>query len=106
MVRIDMDMPAKCMECIFAAHDVFGFTGACNAVRDSSRLIGFDSANRPDWCPLKPIVACIVCEYYERCTDDSGEGWCENPSSMNCDHLVRDNGFCGDGELSNENWPN
>ena len=58
MVRIDMDMPAKCIECMFAAHDVFGFTGACNAVRDSSRIIGFDSANRPGWCPLHEIVSC------------------------------------------------
>ena len=55
MIRIDMDMPDKCSECVFAHHDTFGFSGSCIVMFGESHIIDFGSKKRQGWCPLHPI---------------------------------------------------
>lgn len=66
MIQIDKPMPEGCDVCPLM-YDYF----LCNALPegceddDDFNKDEFDWTKRPDWCPLKEIVQCKDCKYWE-----------------------------------------
>lgn len=100
-----MEMPHDCPHCEFAAigyvspmssdctlycRAVDKFKDCATAVLENKPYEVINRYNdRPDWCPIEPVVSCNECRYYYK--DEDGYEMCDN--SEGYDHISAD-GFC------------
>lgn len=103
MVRIDMDMPESCYKCRFNTSECAAMgRRSYHPLRDEDDE-QYDDAkyivHRMSWCPLKEIVTCAKCRWYdaEQCPDD-GFGICMCPETALYGHGTRDGFYCGNAE--------
>ena len=59
MVLIDIGIPNKCYKC-----PCYGYDNNCMVIAKSLDD-EFPWNDRPNWCPLKEIVRCEECKYWE-----------------------------------------
>lgn len=69
MLIIDRTMPKTCSECF--CHDAE--YNVCQASRHNN-LTSEDMEHRPDWCPLKEVIRCKDCLYWDKVADIKANG--------------------------------
>ena len=100
MIQIDKPMPDGCDVCPLMYDYI-----QCNALPegckddDAFNEEGFDWTKRPEWCPLKEIVRCKDCKWFEM--PRYGErGFCKN-----VELIRRTTFYCADGVAKDINVP-
>lgn len=97
MVRIDMDMPDACYHCRLNASGCAAMGRRFyHPLRDEDDE-QYDDAkyivHRMSWCPLKEIVTCKECKYWQKRTQ-----FCLKLSGLNVANRTPPEWYCAGGE--------
>ena len=93
MILIDRPMPKACNVCP-CMYDYIQCTGLKDNEHESLSACD-DYTKRQEWCPLKEVVQCKDCKYYDPQYCGEGFGWC---TRNGIGHGTHDEWFCADGE--------